>query len=132
LVSRVVSPQTFVQLMKFGARIRLGRRDRAKIRRTNEDVVRKRSRGGLALRVNAMTDRAALHENDRVMPVLASNRRGQTGYELRFGSAGDQLKAAGAKMVAFIHDQMPVIANPIINHPFANKALDERYVQCSS
>ena len=82
--------------MKFRADL-VGRCDCAKTRRTDENVVRERSRGGLALRVNAMTNRAALHEDDRVMSILASNRRGQTGHELRFGSAGDQLKASGAR-----------------------------------
>ena len=69
VVSRVVTPQSFVQPMKFGARIRIGRLDRAKTSRTDKDVVLERPRSGLAFRVNAMANRAALHENDRVMAV---------------------------------------------------------------
>ena len=66
------------------------------------------------------------------MSVLAANRRGQAGHKPRFGPAGDQFEAPGGKMVAFIHDQMAVIANPIVNHPFVNEALHERNVQGSS
>ena len=118
--------------MKFSPRIRIGCFGRSKTCGTNENLVREWSRSLLALCVNAMADRAALHEDDRMMAVLASNRRGQTGDEFRFGSPCHQLEAMGGKMVAFIDDQMPITANAIIYHSLANKTLDQCHIQRSS
>ena len=51
--------------------------------------------GGLSAGVELMADRTALHEDDRVMPVLTGDRRGQPQNEPRFGPPGDKLEAGG-------------------------------------
>ncbi len=92
LVALVVIPQGLVQLVKFHARVGIGRRNRAKTGWTDQDLMRERPRGSLGFRVHTMANRAALHENDRVVTVLASHRGRQTGHKFRFGAADDQFK----------------------------------------
>ena len=76
-------------------------------------------------------NRATLHVDDRVMTVLASHGGGQAHHEFRPGPPRHQFKAAGGKMMAFIDDQMPVIADANIHHSFANHALNECHIQRS-
>src|SRR5439155_24785660 len=104
---------------------------RAEPRGSDEDMVREGSLSRLAPWVDLMADRTALHEDNRVMTVLASHGGGQAHHEFRPGPPRHQFKAAGGKMMAFIDDQMPVIADAIIHHSFANHALNECHIQRS-
>ena len=91
--------------------------------------MRERSRRRLGLRVHAMSNRPALHKNDRVVPVLASHRGGQTGDELCFGAPHGQFKAARRNMMTFIHNEMPVSGHTIVHHFLANETLHQGNVQ---
>ena len=93
--------------------------------------MRERSRRRLLLRVHAMTHRAALHEDDGVMAVFAGDGGRQAGDELRLRAAGHQFKTARGQVVTFIHYKMPVVADAVIHHPFADETLQQRDIQCT-
>ena len=79
-----------------------------------------------------MTHWATLHEDDRVMPVLAGDSRRQSGDIPRLRSAGDKLKACSGQVMALIDDKMAVVGNDIVDFALANQALDQRHVDHTS
>ena len=95
----------------------------------DQHAVRKGSLGRLLLGVNAVSNRSAVHEDDRVMAVLARQGGGQPRDVSRLGAPGNLLKAGRREMVTFVHDQMTVLANAIIHHAVANQTLHQRHVQ---
>ena len=60
-----------------------------------------------------MTDRTALHEDDRVMAVLPRHRRGQPQHVAGLGRPRDGFEAHGGEVMAFIDDDMAVIGDQI-------------------
>ena len=85
--------------------------------------------GCLRLGVDPMTNRSALHEDDRMVPVFASDRGGQARDELCLCLADDLLETVRGQVVAFVHDEMSVIADQIIHDSLARQALNERHVE---
>ena len=73
--------------------------------------VLERTGGRLRLGIDAMTHRAALHEDDRMVAVLAGDGGGQARDESGLRPADDLLEALGGQMVALIHDQMSVVSD---------------------
>src|SRR5271169_1205368 len=74
LVSRRISSKRLIERLKLEAWVLPGRRERAKIRRSNHGKMSEWARGSLVFGIYAVANRAALHEDDRMMPVLADNR----------------------------------------------------------
>jgi hypothetical protein len=85
----------------------------------------KRSRSRLELGAHPMTDRTALHEDDRVVAVLPSDGGGKTEHVLRAGASRDLFKAVSRQVVAFIDDHVPVVGNAVTDGTFPHQALDE-------
>ena len=108
--------------MELNARIGVRRKGRAKIGWADKNLMGEGSCRRLGFRVSAMTNRAALHENDGVVTVLARHSGRQTRDELRFGAADGKFKAPRRDMMAFIHDDMAVVRHAIIHHIVANQA----------
>ena len=52
--------------------------------------------------INAMTNRTALHENDRMMAVLPCDGGRQSEDEFGFGFPGHGLEANGRQVMTFI------------------------------
>ena len=101
-----------------------------------ELVRRKRPYGRRAgaacfLGIDAMTNRAALHEDDWMMAVLSRHRRGQTEHVSRLGLPRDGFKAHGGKVMAFIDDDMPVVGDQIGDDALSDQALHERDIDVS-
>jgi hypothetical protein len=88
--------------------------------------------GGLGERINAMPNRAALHEDDRMMTIFAGHRRGQSEDIARFRPAGHKLKTRRRKMVALVDDQMTVVRRQIGYFASAHEALDQRDINDAS
>jgi len=65
--------------------------------------------GGLGARINAMPNRAALHEDNRMMTIFAGHGRGQSEDVARLRSAGHKLKTRRRKMMALVDNQMTVV-----------------------
>lgn len=87
-----------------------------------------RALGGLPFRIDAESHRAALHEDDRVMPVLAGYGRRQAEDVFRLAAPGHRLEADRRQMVAFVDDQMAVLADDVIDLALAGQTLDDRNV----
>src|SRR5262245_13933596 len=88
-------------------------------------AVRERSRCRLFPRVDAMTDRAALHEDDGMMTVLPGHCCGQSEHVLGLGGASHRLKADSGQVMAFVHHEMSVAGHEVGNLTLLHQALDD-------
>ena len=77
----------------------------------------------LLLGIDAMTDRAALHEDDRVVAVLPRHRRRQAEHVSGLGLPRDGFEAHGGEVMAFVDDNMAVIGDQIGDDTLPNQAL---------
>ena len=68
-----------------------------------------------------MAHGAALHEDDRMVAVLARDGGGQPRDESRLRPADDLLEALGGQMVAFVHDEMAVFATQSLTTPLRTR-----------
>jgi hypothetical protein len=84
-----------------------------------------RAFGSLGSCINAVANRAALHRDDGVMSVFPGYRRRQAEDVSGLRTARDQFEAHGRQMVAFVDHEMPIIADDVVDLPFADKALDQ-------
>src|SRR5947208_3238272 len=78
----------------------------------------------LSLGAHPMSHRAALHPDDRMVPVLSRYGCGQTQNKSGFRAPHDLFETMSRQMMAFVHDQVTVFANEIFNNPFADETLD--------
>src|SRR5579864_5982306 len=72
-----------------------------------------------------MPDWTALHEDDRVVTVLACHRGGQPEDEARFCLPRHLLEAVRRDMVTFIDDEVAVIGHKIVDDALADQALNQ-------
>ena len=79
----------------------------------------------LSLGINPIANRPALHEDDRMMAVLACDSCGQSEHVASVAAARDQFKAHGGQVVAFIDDEVAIIADNVIHFTIAHKALNQ-------
>ena len=83
----------------------------------------------LTLGINAMADGAALHEDNRMMTVFATDRRGQPGDKLGFCLSYDLLETVSRHMVTFIDDDVAVRSHAIAHDPFVYETLNDCHIQ---
>jgi hypothetical protein len=74
----------------------------------DHDPVRKGPRRRLLSRIDAVTDRATLHEDDGVVAILPCYGRGQAEHIFRLGRARHGLKTDSGQMVALVNNELPV------------------------
>ena len=86
----------------------------------------KRSGRRLHPGVHTVPDRAALHEDDRMVAILARHCRRESEYESRLGLARDLLEAVGRQMMALVDNQVTVVGHTVVDDPLLNKALNYR------
>ena len=91
--------------------------------------MRKRACGRLGLGIDPMTNRPALHEDDRMVAILAGDGRGQARDKLRLRPADDLLETLSGQVVAFVNDEMSIVSHQVTHHVLAHQALDDRHVQ---
>lgn len=104
---------------------RLGRRRNPERGRTWHDDMIERPRRRLPPSIHAEADWAALHEDDRMMPVLPHRRRREAEDVARFHLPHHRLEAERGKMMAFIHDDVAVVGDEIAHGIFADHALED-------
>ena len=66
-----------------------------------------------------------------MMAVLAGDGGRQAEHEARLGPAGDQFEAVGREVMAFVDDQVPVVADPVVDDSLADEALDQGDIEVS-
>ena len=100
-------------------------RAKPELRAPENDLVVEGPSGRLLLGIDAMTDRAALHEDDRVVAILPRHRCRQAKDISGLGLPRDGFEAHGGQVMAFIDDDMPVIGDQIGDDALSNQALHE-------
>jgi len=63
-----------------------------------------------------------------MMAVFAGDRRRQPKNKARLSPSGNQFKADRGQVMALVNDEVPVIANNIVNFSFSDQALDEGHI----
>jgi hypothetical protein len=81
--------------------------------------------------IDAVADRTALHEDDRVVAVLPGDRRREAEDVPGPGLTNDSLEADGRKMVALIDDELAVLSHQIGYDALAYLALNQGDVEQS-
>src|SRR5262249_37300915 len=66
------------------------------------------------LSTKAESNRSALHVKDRLVTVLSCRSSSQTNNELGFRLAHHLFESESRDMVAFIHDDLPILGNEIL------------------
>ena len=79
-----------------------------------------------------VSDRAALHKDNRVMPVFTGQRRRQTKKTSGLALPRDQFKTECRQMMTFVNNHKTVVADKIVNHSFFAQALNRGNVNYSS
>ena len=130
-VAALVGDQYLVERMELHADVRISEGRRMERSWADHHAVRKGALGRLLLGVNAVSNRTAVHEDDRVMTILARQGGRQPRDVSRLGTSGNLLEAGRREMMAFVHDQMPVPANSIVHHAVAHQALHQCHIQCA-
>ena len=121
-----VCNQFVIKLMKLDSRIDMGVSRRPECGRANKNRMVEWMSRGLLLGVDKMTDGPALHEDNRVMAILARHSCGQSGNKFRLCPARHLFKAIRRQMVAFVNNQLAVFCRTVVDNAFANQALNER------
>jgi hypothetical protein len=80
---------------------------------------------GLLACVDPIADRPTLHEDNRVMAILPSQRGRKAKDVLGLGLPSDCFEAHGREMVALVDDQVAIIGNELRNFPLPYQALDQ-------
>jgi hypothetical protein len=85
-------------------------------------VPKRRACSGIA-RAEIEPHRAALHEYDRMVTVLAVGRRSHAKHVFGFDLLHDLLKAESRNVVAFINNDVSVFGDKVLNFAFTLQAL---------
>src|ERR1700737_1466984 len=114
--AKLVVDQLLVDSLELDTLVSIWTSLRLERGRLHEDIVLEGMGRRLHPRVHARSHWAALHKDDRMVPVLARDGRGESHDESRFGLACHLLEAVRRQVMAFVDDQGPgggdrVIAN---------------------
>jgi hypothetical protein len=114
LIAGVVLDELFVQLLELDPPVGVCLPELIERRRLHQRVVLERPGGRLHPSVHAMPHRAALHEDDRVVTVLASHSCREPEDESRLRLPHNLLEAVSRQMVTLVDDDLPVVRHAII------------------
>ena len=70
-----------------------------------------------------VTNRPALHEDDRLLPVEADRCGREAQYELRLGPLEDRVEGDCADVVALVDDHLPIVLDQRIHLALAGQGL---------
>ena len=106
------------------AGVAIGLAGHAKAGRAHQHLVGERPAGRLPLRVHAMPDGAALHEERRVLAILSRDGGRQPGDVPRLGPVGDLREAGCRDVVALVHHHVAVVRDAVVHLPVPDQALN--------
>ena len=78
-----------------------------------------------------MSNRTALHEDDRMVAVLACDGCRQANDESGFGLACHLLETVRRQVMALVDDHMAVLGDAVIDYAFADETLNDADVNLS-
>jgi hypothetical protein len=81
--------------------------------------------------VHPIANAAALHQDDRMMAILAKRRGRQTEHITHFHLTEHLLEAKRGKMVAFINDNLSIFSHDIFHDAFSIQALKHGNINLS-
>jgi hypothetical protein len=79
-----------------------------------------------------MSNWTALHEDDRLVTVLACDGCRQANDKSGFGLAYDLLEAVRRQMVTLVDDDVTVLGDAVIDHVLSHETLNDGDVNLSS
>ena len=124
-VARLRSRHRIAQALELPALVLLRLARRQKPGGSDQHLVSEGPPRRLCAGVDPVPHRAALHENNGMMAVLARHRGGQAGDEAGLGAARHQLETARGEMMALVHHQMAVSGHQIVDLALAHQALQQ-------
>src|SRR5208283_1007520 len=131
LIAGLIRNQLGVQLLELDSHI-LGRRSQwPKPGGTDMHGVRKWTGSRRCPGIDPVTNRPALHEDDRMLAILAADGRGQACDIPGLRPADDLLEALSGQVVAFVNNEMSIVSNDVIHDVLSYQALDDRHIQQS-
>ncbi len=117
-IALLIADQLLVQGQEFNALVRGGFPDWLKCSRLHDDEVRERPACRLHFRVHAMANRSALHEDDRMVAILAGNGRRQSQDIPCLGLTHHLLEARRREVMTLVDDHVTVLGDAIIDDAF--------------
>ncbi len=123
--TRLVVDQLLVQGLKFDALVRIRTSVRLERRRLNQHEVLERAGCRLCASIYLMSNWTALHEDDRMVTVLACDGCRQANDESGFGLAYHLLETVRRQVMALIDDHMAVLGDAVIDYAFADETLND-------
>ena len=131
LIAGLIRDQLGVQLLELDSHI-LRRRSRGpEPGGTDMHGVREGTGSRQRPGIDPVPDRPALHEDDRMMAILAADGRGQACDIPGLRPADDLLEALSGQVVAFVNDDMSIVSDDVIHDVLPYQALDDRHIQQS-
>ena len=86
----------------------------------------------LGASVYLMSNRTALHEDDRMVAVLACDGCRQANHESGFGLAYHLLDTVRRQVMALIDDHLAVLSDAVIHDTFSDETLNDADINLSS
>jgi hypothetical protein len=98
-------------------------------RRLHEDEMLEWAGRCLCPRVHSMANGPALHEDDRMVAVLACDGRRQPHDESSLGPACHLLETVCGEVMTFVDNHVPVLGDAVIDHTLPDQALNDGDVE---
>ena len=90
------------------------------------------ARRGLCASIDLMSNRPALHEDNRMVTIFAGDGGRQAKDESGLGLPCNLFETVRRQMVAFVDDHMAVIGDEISDHALADETLNDADVDPSN
>jgi septum formation topological specificity factor MinE len=130
--TRLVVDQLLVEGLKFHTLVRIRVPRRLEGCRLNQHEVLEGTRRGLCASVYLMPNWTALHEDDRMVAVLACDCCRQSNDESGLGLAYHLLETMRRQVMALVDNHMAILRNAVIDDAFSDQTLNDADVNLSS
>jgi len=130
--SRLVVGQLLIEGLKFDALVWIRVSRRLECCGLNEHEMLEGARRRLCAGIYLMSNRTALHEDDRMMAILACDGCRQAKDESGLGLSCNLFETVRRQMVTFVDDHLAVVGDEVSDHALAHETLNDADVNPSS
>ncbi|HEY7188645.1 MAG TPA: hypothetical protein VH436_18945 [Vicinamibacterales bacterium] len=120
-----VLDQLLIERLEFDTLVLIGVPRRLEARWLNQHEMLERPRRRLCARTHLMPNWAALHEDDRMVTVLACDGCRQADNKSSFSLACHLFATVRRQVVAFVDDHMAVLGDTVIDDTLADETLND-------